>query len=334
MANWYARWIQAWENRLAHRDSNRVVRPFEWGLEWLGLEESDGPPGPRIGEYGQRALEDSESFFSYRRPQDYRLEEGRLTFTSPLASPYPENNLVHADYFPARPRRRAVLVLPQWNADAGGHLGLCRLLNKFGLCALRMSMAYHDRRMPAGLDRADYHVSSNVGRTIHACRQSVIDVRACLDWLEMQGYERLGVLGTSLGSCIAAAHDRRVRAGACNHISTYFGDVIWTGLSTRHVRRGLEGHVTQDELRDCWKVISPAVYVPRFVGRDVATLFIWARHDTSFLPEFSRQFLGLCRSHRLPYREFVLPCAHYTTGEFPFKWIDGLAMSRFLARHL
>jgi len=30
----------------------------------------------------------------------------------------------------------------------------------------------------------------------------------------------------------------------------------------------------------------------------------------------------------------VLPCAHYTTGEFPFKWLDGLAMCRFLARHL
>ena len=53
---------------------------------------------------------------------------------------------------------------------------------------LRMTMAYHAERMPEELQRADYHVSSNIGRTIHASRQSIIDVRACLDWLEQQGY--------------------------------------------------------------------------------------------------------------------------------------------------
>lgn len=337
MGTLYARWIRDWESRLAHRDTNRVVRPFEWGLEWLGLEAADGEPGARIREYVSRALEDSPGFFSYRRPEDYRLDNGRLSFTSPLASPYPENNLVHAEFFPVRHARRAVLVLPQWNAGAGDHVGLCRLLNRFGLSALRMSLAYHDRRMPPGLDRADYHLSSNVGRTIHACRQSVIDARACLDWLEIQGFERLAVLGTSLGSCIAfitVAHHERVRAGVFNHVSMCFSDVVWTGLSTRHVRQGLAGHVTQDELRHYWKLISPAVYVDRFLGRDVPSLLIWARHDTTFLPEYSRQIVEMFRVRNLPHQEFVLPCAHYTTGQFPFNWLDGLAMCRFLARRL
>ena len=104
-----------------------------------------------------------------------------------------------------------------------------------------MSMAYHDRRMPPELQRADYHVSSNVGRTIHAARQSIIDARACLDWLESRGFQRIAILGTSLGSCIAciaAAHDRRIRTGVFNHVSMYFSDVVWTGLATQHVRRG------------------------------------------------------------------------------------------------
>ena len=113
-----------------------------------------------------------------------------------------------------------------------------------------MTMAYHDRRMPAGLRRADYHVSSNIGRTIHASRQSVVDGRACLDWLEERGYDRLGVLGTSLGSCISyiiAAHDSRVRVGAFNHVSKYFADVVWTGLATQHVRQGFGDALTQDD---------------------------------------------------------------------------------------
>ncbi len=33
--DWYARWMYAWETRLTTRDENRVVRPLEWGFEWI-----------------------------------------------------------------------------------------------------------------------------------------------------------------------------------------------------------------------------------------------------------------------------------------------------------
>ena len=280
----------------------------------------------------------SGQFFSYLTPSDFALDGQHLTFTSPLLSPHHENNLVHADYFPSpRSQGRAVVVLPQWNADSTGHAGLCRLLARCGVTALRMSMAYHDRRMPAELQRADYHVSSNVGRTIHASRQSVIDARSCLDWLERQGCHRLGVLGTSLGSCvafIAAAHDARIRAGVFNHVSMYFGDVVWTGLATRHVREGFGDHLTQDQLREYWRVISPAAYVDRLAGRDMNSLLIWARHDPTFLPEYSRQFIQAIRARGYRYTAACLPCAHYTTGEAPFKFLDAFWMCRFLRRSL
>ncbi|MEK7405103.1 MAG: alpha/beta hydrolase family protein [Acidobacteriota bacterium] len=333
----YARWIDRWETELAQRDSNRVVRPFEWGLDWLGLEPG-GDPRRQLREYAARAVANSAAFFAYQRPADYRLRDRHLTFTSPVESPYPENNLVHADYFPARrDRGRSVVVLPQWNADAQGHAGLCRLLNRFGLTALRLSLAYHDRRMPAGLERADYHVSSNIGRTLHATRQSIIDARACLDWLEMQGHSQLAILGTSLGSAIAsiaAAHEPRLRAGVFNHVSTFFADVVWTGLSTQHVRQGFGSEVTQDELREYWRPISPATHLERLAGRGFRSLLIWARHDTSFLPVYSRQCLERFRQLGLWRRTLALPCAHYTTGEFPFVLLDGLAMCWFLARNL
>jgi pimeloyl-ACP methyl ester carboxylesterase len=230
-----------------------------------------------------------------------------------------------------------LVVLPQWNSDANGHVGLAKLLNRFGISALRMTMAYHAERMPAELERAEYHVSSNIGRTIHASRQSVVDARACLDWLEQRGYSRVGILGTSLGSCIAfiaAAHDARVRVGIFNHVSMYFSDVVWTGLSTQHVRQGFGDVVSQDDLRRYWSVISPASYLKRFQGRDMQSLLIWARHDTSFLPVYSQQVLENFRELKLPHQVFKLPCGHYTTGRFPFKLMDGLAMCRFAARHL
>ncbi len=345
MTGIYARWMDGWERKLATRDTNRVVRPFEWGTDWLArLEfpscpaEANGQAADCLSRFAGEAIAESDRFFSYRPVSDYGLKDGLLRFTSPAPSHQPNNDTVHARWFPAkRDRGRALVVLPQWNSGADGHLGLAKLLNRFGISALRMTMAYHAERMPPQLERADYHVSSNIGRTIHASRQSIVDVRACLDWLESQGYSRLGILGTSLGSCmafIAAAHDSRIKVGIFNHVSMYFSDVVWTGLSTQHVRRGFGDQVTQEQLRRYWSVISPASYLPRLRGRDMHNLLIWARHDSSFLPVYSRQVLENFRQLRLPHRVFTLPCGHYTTGQFPFNWMDGLAMCRFAARHL
>src|SRR5579872_515988 len=323
MPGLYARWMDRWERKLATRDTNRVVRPFEWGADWLHSigfpevpAEVNGNAADCVGRFADAATAQSDRFYTYTTPADFQLQGGRLTFTSAARTRYPVNDKVHALWFPAaQDRGRALVVLPQWNSDAGGHLGLARLLNRFGISALRMTMAYHAERMPEELQRADYHVSSNIGRTVHAARQSVLDVRACLDWLSAQGYQRLGLLGTSLGSCvafIAAAHDTRVKLGIFNHVSMYFSDVVWTGLSTQHVRKGFGDVVSQDDLRRYWAPISPASYIQRMQGREMRNLLIWARHDSSFLPVYSREVLRTFDELRLPHEVYELPCGHYT----------------------
>ena len=345
MTGIYARWMDGWERKLATRDTNRVVRPFEWGTEWLHKvgfpdcpAQANGNAQSCVAGFVSAALQDSDRFYSYKRPADYQLRDGRLTFTSPAPSGCAENDTVHARWMPAlKDQGRALVVLPQWNSDAEGHVGLGKLLNRFGISALRMTMAYHAERKPAEHARADYHVSSNVGRTIHACRQSIIDTRACLDWLETQGYERVGILGTSLGSCvafIAAAHDSRVKVGIFNHVSMYFSDVVWTGLSTQNVRQGFGDTISQEDLRRYWSVISPASYLDRLSNRDMKSLLVWARHDSTFLPVYSQQVLRSFRDMNLPHRVYTLPCGHYTTGQFPFNLMDGLAMCRFARRNL
>ncbi len=345
MMGLYARYMDRWERKLATRDTNRVVRPFEWGTDWLNSldfpscpADANGNSAECVAHFVTEALADSDRFFSYAPVRDYRLEGNRLTFTSPVETRHPENNTAHALWFPAgNDQGRVVIVLPQWNSGPDGHVGLAKLLNRCGISALRMTMAYHAERKPAETERADYHVSSNVGRTIHAGRQSVVDVRACVDWLAARGYGRLGVLGTSLGSCVAfmaAAHDTRIRMGIFNHVSMHFADPVWTGLSTQNVSRAFEGHVSHEELRRYWSVISPASYLKRFQGRDLKTLLIWASHDTTFLPVYSRQVLASFRELDLPHKVFNLPCGHYTTGQFPFNLLDGVAMCRFAAANL
>ena len=337
--------MERWEHKLATRDTNRVVRPFEWGADWLNRigypscpADPNGNSAAVVDQFAAQAVAHSDRFFSYDVPTDFHLRGDHLTFRSAAPSGYPENDTVHALWCPAeKDRGRALVVLPQWNSGPDGHVGLARLLNRFGISALRMTMAYHAERKPAELQRADYHVSSNVGRTIHACRQSVIDVRSCLDWLAGQGYRRVGILGTSLGSCvafIAAAHDPRPRVGIFNHVSMYFSDVVWTGLSTQNVSQAFSGNITQDDLRRYWSVISPASYLARMQHRDLKSLLVWARHDSTFLPVYSQQVLKNFREMKLAHKVFTLPCGHYTTGQFPFNLMDGLAMCRFANRNL
>lgn len=335
--SWYGRWMLRWEEDLAGRDRNRVVREFDWGLDWLGLAGKEDPCAT-VAAFSRSGVGDPATFFAYREPDDFELEGTTLRFGSAVRSPHPENNTVWAEFFEARQARgRAVVVIPQWNSDEESHLSLCRLLQRLGISALRLSKAYHHRRKPPELERADYHVSSNIGRTIHATRQSVIDARCCLDWLERRGYHRLGVQGTSLGSCVAlltTAADPRVRAAAFNHVSLRFSDVVWTGASCRHIRQALDGKITLEQLRDCWAAISPASYLERLQARELWSLLIWARYDTTFLPEHSRQVLEAFGRLRLRHEVLRLPCGHYTTGKAPYVWLDGWAMARFLHKML
>ena len=174
-------------------------------------------------------------------------------------------------------------------------MALARWLNRFGLSALRLSLPYHDLRMPEELVRADYMLSPNLGRTLQSLRQAVIDSRAALDWLVSQGYTRLAILGTSIGSCVAmitTAHDHRVSVSVQNHISPYFADVVWTGISTRHVRAGIEGHISLEDLREIWLPISPKAYVHKLAGTGKKSLLIYGIYDHSFLPQYSREMVS------------------------------------------
>jgi dienelactone hydrolase len=271
-------------------------------------------------------------------------EAGTLRFPSALTTPHPENNTVHARWFPAkdeapvgvtRGRGRAIVVLPQWNSDAEGHIGLSKLLARVGVSALRLSLPYHDVRMPPELTRADYIVSSNVVRTLQVCRQAVLDARRAVAWLHAQGFERIGILGTSLGSCLSmltSAHEPLIKVQALNHVSPFFADVVWRGLSTRHVRAGLNGHIDLETLRHLWRPISPWSYMDR-AGR-TKSLLVYAKYDLTFPVDLSELLVDEWVKEERPVEIAAMPCGHYSIGSAPFKFMDAWVLSTFLRRAL
>src|ERR1043166_9384745 len=285
----------------SRRDNNRIVRPFEWGLEFIIEHVNGDDPRLLFRQHTDRVMSSSEDFYALHEILDYRLARTELSWTSAVETPSAQNNVVRARLFTPRRERKnkpraAVVVLPQWNAQPDSHVEACRIFNGLGMTALRLTLPYHQERKPPEIERAEHLVSSNIGRTIQSMRQATLDTRAAVRWLKQEGFERIGILGTSIGSCtafLAFAHDEAINVGVFNHVSGYVADVVWKGISTQHVKQGIESELTLEELREFWNPISPVPFVPRLRNMQRRPMrFIAARYDLTFPVDMSKQVIA------------------------------------------
>ncbi|MFO0807139.1 MAG: prolyl oligopeptidase family serine peptidase [Gemmataceae bacterium] len=130
-----------------------------------------------------------------------------LTYPSPVTTPVPENNTVYAEYY--RPKGPgpfpAAIVLDITGGDQSLSRGISLVLAQNRIAALFVQMAYYPPRRPA--DSRLRLLSLNFPRTIDAATQTVLDCRYAAAWLAARPEidpKRVGILGTSLGSFIAA----------------------------------------------------------------------------------------------------------------------------------
>src|SRR5439155_26217098 len=95
--------FHAWERRLAAVTTAGVVRPFDWGLDWIPQNgwSRDDPPAAILREWVSQAMADTDAFFTPSPTTSYSLSgrsrdgDQTLTFPSALDTPHPENNVVH-----------------------------------------------------------------------------------------------------------------------------------------------------------------------------------------------------------------------------------------------
>src|SRR5262249_27358687 len=98
--------IHKWERKLSTRDTNRVIRPFEWGVEFLdgflaqgteansaGLDAAE--PREVIFDFNARAICESERFFEAGPVSHFDFDGHWLAFRSPVSTPYAKNNTAY-----------------------------------------------------------------------------------------------------------------------------------------------------------------------------------------------------------------------------------------------
>jgi hypothetical protein len=349
------------ERYYAMLNDNRVVQPFEFGAEFVAEHVNGDDPRRLLSDHSDFAIANSDEYFAAPVGVEFNLEKRLyplmasmnagelkkpvaqrevevLTWQSAIQTPSVENNTAIATYFPHENKRAAVIILPHWNAKAGTYFDLAKYFNMVGLSAIRLTLPYHEERMPPELERADHLVAPNVGRSLQSIRQSIADTRALVSWLKQQGYEKVGIVGTSIGSCVAFmtfVHDMRIDAAVFNHVSGYMADVVWNGLSTYHVRESFADHITLDELREYWLPVSPMAYMQKLAAQPWRPQrYIYTKYDLSFPIDLSLDTMKALREAGIPHSEVSLPCGHYTLGEKPWVYLAGYKIISYLHKHL
>ena len=129
-----------------------------------------------------------------------------LTFPSPVETAYPENNTVHAEYYVPNGKGPfpAVIVLEISGGGEGMARSMASVLAQNKVAGLFVRMAYYGPQPETARVKL---MSPNFLRTAEAIRQTVLDCRRATAWLESRPEidpKKLGIVGTSLGSFLAA----------------------------------------------------------------------------------------------------------------------------------
>ena len=338
-----ARAFHAWERRLASVDQNRIVRPFEWGLDWLGLNTDTPDPAAAMSRYSAGAMSATRRVLHRATPLERRLRRQPARVRQRLADAARRKQSRHtARCFRARYENgerptRAVVVLPQWNADEGGHVGLCQGLAHFGITAVRLVLPYHER--PAA--------SRSPARRLHRERQRRPDAA-----VESAGRARCEAgrrlaRGSGLHANRHHGHEPRVvpldaddvarpahsRRRVQPHLPVLRGRRLARSVHATRPRRTRGPRHARCAARLLAADQSVAVHRSRQGPQDPARS---TRATTSHSPSICRAcFLAEFDRRGVPHDTAVLPCGHYTTGKAPFKFLDGYyIVKHFRAAHL
>lgn len=198
------------------------------------------------------------------------VTEYALSFPSPVSTGDEANDLVRAKYW--RPRGRGpfpAFVVLHWLAGNFGPLEtFCTRLAEHGVAALMVWMPHYGERRADGKRM----LSTDLAETLAGCTQASMDARRAGHWLHARPeVDRVGILGISLGSFIAAG-----TAGVDDQFALVVpiiggGDLarvlLHDSREVRSIRRELESRgYTVESLREELAPIDPTTFasaVPR-----------------------------------------------------------------------
>lgn len=206
-----------------------------------------------------------------------------LRFPSPMQGEFPENNVVHAEYFlPVQPpgpsgKYPAAIVLHILGADFPLSRFMAARLADHGIAALFIQLPYYGKRKPADSPEIKF-LSSDINRSQQAMRQGVMDIRRGIQWLASRpevNRDRLYATGVSLGgimSALTVAVDPQLRGGVFTLAGGNLAEILWNmpEREARQYRTAWEASGrTFEDLRRLIDPMDPLTYASGFKSKKV-----------------------------------------------------------------
>lgn len=241
----------------------------------------------------------------------------QLCFKSPITTPWPENNLLHATHFQAHHERSPHLIMLHGYQETRNifHRWLARRLLEKGISSLVLELPYHMRRAPRGTFNGEYFFYRGINGALQAVRQAVAEACAAVNWLKETGCDRVGLFGSSLGGLIAAlscAVEPEIDFCILNVPALDLKDLTERSPAAAPIRKALgrKGEAARQELEPLSGIVTPALLKPLLGADDI--LVIQAAHD-QFVPA---QQLDALRESWGDFRIVVLPHGHISAFVF------------------
>jgi dienelactone hydrolase len=245
------------------------------------------------------------------------VEMLEVRFPSPVTTKFPENNIVHAEYY--RPKTAgpypAVIVLDITGGSQVLSRTIARHLAQNGIAGMFVQMAYYGpRRPPQSKLRL---LSFDVDHTVEAVRQTVLDLRRATAFLESRPEvdpTQLGIMGTSLGSFVAALAGEMepklgkvcVLLGGGGFVDAYYND---SRVVPFRVAYELTGG-NRKKIENLLAPVDPITHADLLKGRKV--LIVGAKHDEIVPPKMAENLWKASGEQRLIW----LDSGHFTAAVY------------------
>jgi hypothetical protein len=208
-----------------------------------------------------------------------------LTWASPIASGYVENDRAFALHFPAPGRPDAPTVFFLHALMSASDLGYRRWAARFnavGWSACFVHLPYHYSRVPRGHRNGELAITADLVRNAEALRQGVTELRQLMAWLRTKGVSEFAVWGCSYGGWIGAllaSVERDFRFVALMEPIVDVGHAIWHSSTGFALRRELQRIGIEPELPARHFALTSPLHGQPLCGADRVLLAV-GEYDT------------------------------------------------------
>ncbi|MFC1696819.1 alpha/beta hydrolase [Nanoarchaeota archaeon] len=209
-----------------------------------------------------------------RKRKNY--DEYKITFTSPLESKYPTNNIVHANYLKVKNSKGSVVMVHGWREfNFIFERWIAADLRKRGLSALIVQLPYHMDRRPIAKKigfiqtksvHGEFMLNPDTNQMLESFLQSVLDVKSCIEFLSRRGEKNIGLLGHSIGgifSLLTFFTDKRIKACVPWIASGYLYDMFYDSDILKPMKSFAKKFYDQKELKKKMEDVDPINYIKK-----------------------------------------------------------------------